>query len=101
MAKEDANKVDERPLTHITDRSASAFRQSEHSVGGAKMFSASASNYDPDSALNRSSAKAGSRSKSRTGGEAGHVPFSTSAKRTTEPAMWQQSNTRNVGPDLT
>ena len=68
------------------------------------MFSASASNYDPDSALNRSSAKAGSRSKSRTGGEGhsqGHVPFSTSAKRTTEPAMWQQSNMRNVGPDLT
>ena len=26
LAKEDANKVDERPLTHITDRSASAFR---------------------------------------------------------------------------
>ena len=55
------------------------------------MFSASASNYDRDSALNRSSAKAGSRSKSRTGAEGqayGHVPFSTSAKRTTEPAMW-------------
>ena len=102
LAKEESNKVDERPLSHVDDRSASAFRQSEHSVGAARMFSASASGYDPDSAMHRSSGMLGSRPKSRTGNDpkspmTGGAPFSTSAKRTSEPVMWQQSNVRNVG----
>ena len=99
LAKEANNKVDERPLSHLDDRSASGYRQSENqSVGAARMFSASASGYDNNSAFG------GSRPKSRTGGDpkspmvgSGNAPFSTSAKRTTEPAMWHQGNMRNVG----
>ena len=101
LAKENNNKVDERPLSHIDDRSASNYRQSENqSVGAARMFSASASGYDNNSAFG------GSRPKSRTGGDkspmrSGNAPFSTSAKRTTEPATWHQGNMKNVGSGTT
>ena len=63
MAKAKSAEVDERPLTHVEDRSTSAFR-GDDAISGPKMFSANESAYGSDlkgSMINKSATK------SRTG----------------------------------